>query len=89
MPTVLRRGGFSVLVRLPPREHGPPHVHVQAGGAECEFWIGRSAVRVKAIHSMTDRDVRAALAIVAAHARFLLSEWTRLHGDEDPQRDRP
>lgn len=31
MPTVLREDGFRVVVYGPPREHPPPHVHVEHG----------------------------------------------------------
>ena len=44
MPTVLHRDGFRVVIWLPPREHGPAHVHVFARGGECEFWIAPGSV---------------------------------------------
>src|SRR5439155_17759960 len=33
MPTVLRVGPFRVIIFLPPREHRPPHVHVQTAAS--------------------------------------------------------
>ena len=33
MPTVLHIDGFQVRIFLPPREHGPAHVHVRKAGA--------------------------------------------------------
>lgn len=87
MPTVLRRGGFNVLIRLPPREHGPPHVHVVRGDCECEFWIDPAAVRVKAVHRMRYTEVAQAFRLVADELDFLLAEWRRFHGSEDPNQD--
>jgi hypothetical protein len=36
MPTVLVQGGFKVRILLPPREHGPAHVHVHKAGGLVE-----------------------------------------------------
>ncbi|MEX2154227.1 MAG: DUF4160 domain-containing protein [Gemmatimonadaceae bacterium] len=80
MPIVLRANGFKVTIRHPPREHGPPHVHVFSGDAECELWIGSEEIGVKAIHGMRASDGRDALQIVADNVDLLLGEWRRLHG---------
>ena len=75
-----------MAIRHPPREHGPPHVHVFSGEGECEFWISSEEVGVKAIYDMRASDVRDALAIVADNVHFLLAEWRRLHGPKGSKR---
>ena len=37
MPIVFRLDGFEVVILLPPREHGPAHVHVTKAGAPTEW----------------------------------------------------
>jgi hypothetical protein len=36
----MRSGGFAVRILLPPREHGPPHVHVVKAGAKVVIRLG-------------------------------------------------
>lgn len=78
MPTVLRVDGFRLVILLPPREHGPAHVHVyKAGGVVA---IELVTLTVRDVRDLSNRDVRAAVAVVAAHQEFLSGEWRRYHG---------
>ena len=84
MPTVLRVDGFRVLILLPPREHGPPHVHVVKNDGvavvrleDASKGISHKVVRVE---RMRLADLRAAERIVAAHTVELLGRWRELHG---------
>ena len=57
MPTVLDANGFQVRVLLPPREHGPPHVHVHKGGAEVVITLpdGEFPLAIRTIQQDEDR----------------------------------
>ena len=86
MPTVLRVGGFRVIIRLPPREHEPPHVHVYKDGAQVVFLLpdGREAhpqVREQRNEGMSLATARAARRIVEEHAAYLLTKWREYHGE--------
>ncbi len=82
MPTVLVYDGFQVCILLPPREHGPPHVHVRRAGAKVVVLLPAdgSSTRIRRVLGMRDADVVAAFRLVEAHADFQLAEWRRLHG---------
>ena len=77
MPIVLRVDGFEVVILLPPREHGPAHVHVTKAGELVVINLGVISIR-KA--RMGAPNVRAALRIVAEHRDHLRTEWKRIHG---------
>jgi hypothetical protein len=78
VPTVLRVDGFRLIVLLPPREHGPAHVHVsRAGGA---VTVELLTLAVRDVRGMTDAEVRAAVRIVAANEGILIAEWRKYHG---------
>ena len=63
MPTILRIDGYRVLILLPPREHGPAHVHVaHAGGT---MIVELLTLQVRDVRGMGDADVRRAVRIVA------------------------
>ncbi len=82
MPTVLRIGGFSVRMYSPPREHGPPHVHVGHAGNEVVVLLGDSehAPTIRETIGMSVADVSRALRIVAEHQALLLNLWRNFHG---------
>jgi hypothetical protein len=81
MPTVLDVGGFHVRVLLPPREHGPPHVHVYKAGGLVVIDLPDidQPLSVRRVSAMRDADVVKAFRLVEAHVDFLLSQWRRYH----------
>jgi hypothetical protein len=76
-------GVFRVYVYAPPREHQPPHVHVECSrGGEVVVRLGdeKTAPTLWMNHHMGAADAREALRVVETqHLRFL-AEWKRLHG---------
>ena len=82
MPTVLDANGFQVRVLLPPREHGPPHVHVYKGGGEIVITLpdGESPPAIRTIHGMKSTDVVAAVRLVEGHLVPLRAAWRTYHG---------
>jgi hypothetical protein len=84
MPTVLRSGRFRVMSFVPPREHGPPHVHVYKGGEGTVVVLLGREHQLPAIRDVVDvgpRDVARALRIVRAHAEYLRERWRKIHGE--------
>lgn len=77
MPIVLRALGFDISIYLPPREHGPAHVHVRRAGERIVFWLDPIGIRDM---RMSDANGRAALRLVVQHHAYLLAEWRRIHG---------
>ena len=53
--------GFSVVVLLPPREHGPAHVHVRRAGGEAVIELRSFAVRK--VERMRNADVVRAVGL--------------------------
>ena len=82
MPTVLSAGGFQVRILLPPREHGPAHVHVYKAGAlvVIDLPVEGERVRIRSIKGTRTRDVVAAIRLVEANVAMLIQEWRRYHG---------
>ena len=75
--------GFEVYVYAPPREHRPPHVHVEcSNGGEVLVTLGDAgmAPALWRNHPMREADAREALRIVEENQEQFLEEWRRLHG---------
>jgi hypothetical protein len=83
MVKVHDEGAFRVYIYAPPREHQPPHVHVECTrGGELVVRLGdeRTAPSIWLNHHMAAADAREAFSMVETqHLRFL-EEWRRLHG---------
>lgn len=82
MPTVLRLDGFAVRILLPPREHGPAHVHVIKANGEVIIELGKQGERcfLKEAHGMKTMDIVRAMRIVEENAAALMEYWRKHHG---------
>lgn len=81
MPTILSIDGFAFRIFRPPREHGPPHVHVWKSGKEAIIWLGdtEKAPTIREVYGMTQSEFTRALAIVAEYQELLLQRWREYH----------
>ena len=79
---MLEVAGFSVRIYLPPREHGPAHVHVFRGGGQAIILLGDDSMppAVRDVYGMTDREALAAYHIVKTYQAQLCRAWRRYHG---------
>ena len=83
MGRVDQQGGFSVYVYAPPREHRPPHVHVESiRGGEVTVKLGNEFIgpSLWQNHHMRPDDAREALRMVERNQERYIDEWRRLHG---------
>ena len=82
MPTVLEFAGFRVRILLPPREHGPAHVHVRKAGAVVVIDLpdGERSLGIRTVKGMRDADVVTAFRLVEANLPMLLEQWRKYHG---------
>lgn len=85
MPKIYDENGFVVYVLLPPREHGPAHVHIERGGGEARILLGdhNTAPSIWDLRGMRARDAGKALRIVAANQAEFLQQWEKHHGKLD------
>lgn len=83
MVKVYDEGAFRAYIYAPPREHQPPHVHVECTrGGELVVRLGgeRTPPSMWMNHHMSAPDAREAMRIVTARHLEFLAEWRRLHG---------
>jgi hypothetical protein len=76
-------GVFRVYVYAPPREHQPPHVHVESTrGGEVLVKLGdeETPPTLWQNHHMDVVDAREAMRIVERNQFAFLEEWRKLHG---------
>lgn len=88
MPTIIRQGGFRIRIFGPPREHGPPHVHVYKGSdAVVVIRLGSPGQlpAIREIYQMKRADVVKAYRLVEAHAQALQKAWEDIHGQAPNQ----
>jgi len=82
MATVLRVGRFRVAIYGPPREHPPPHVHVECGSGVVIVRLGTGAAPpvLWAVHGVNDREALRAFRLVEEHHELLRNTWRAFHG---------
>ncbi|MBA3855112.1 MAG: hypothetical protein C0503_11910 [Gemmatimonas sp.] len=81
MPTVLRVHGFRFVIRLPPREHPPPHVQVfvDGGSVTIALPMGDDEPNVRGAVSVRDDVAWRAVRLTKHHAAYLLARWKDIH----------
>lgn len=77
----------------PPREHGPPHVHVLKGGGKGESevlinlgqadtpGVAGEPISIREVKGMRDSDVVMAAMLVQNHIESLRERWKEIHED--------
>ncbi len=80
MPTVLRFGGFRVVVYL--NDHRPAHVHVIGLGHEAVFKLNCPAgpVTVRENYGFSSRDLIRIAGVLLENIDALCQAWERIHG---------
>lgn len=79
MPTILREGGFEVMIF--PGDHLPPHVHIFKGsGTVVVSFIGpEQMTTLREVHGLKAKEAKAALLLAHKHKVTLLKAWEQWH----------
>lgn len=79
MVTILREGGFRVVIYL--NDHEPAHVHV-IGAGEAKINLAGSGEAPELVWSvgMSGADLRKAMRIVGDARTELIARWDEIHG---------
>ena len=82
MTKAFEADGFHFYIRNPPREHGPPHVHVLKGGTEVPSISTRTRATTwyEKVYKMRAADVVKAVRLVEANRTLLMNAWREIHG---------
>ena len=86
MPTVLRQNGFEV--RIYTHDHYPPHVHVVKGDGVIVLYLNGEdsdepeVLWVRESYSLSSREQRQALTLVAENHVYLCYKWEDIHGQD-------
>lgn len=81
--TVLETNQWKIMVYAPPREHGPPHVHVVSKSSGVEVKITLFDIRVIGTTSFDRATARAIIVYVYENHDFLVEAWEALHGKKE------
>ena len=80
MPTILRFGGYRVVVYY--NDHRPAHVHVIGAGGEAVFNLRcpDGPPELRESYGFSRPDVTRVQADLAAHLATLCNDWRNIHG---------
>lgn len=79
MITVLRAGGFRIVIFLD--DHEPAHVHVFGDGeAKINLLGGNDRAELAWAVGMSHADVRKCIRLVDENRQELVARWNEIHG---------
>lgn len=81
--TVIENAKWKIKVFSPPKEHGPPHVHVIAKGERAEVKISLITLEVMGATKFNKRTVKGIVRYIYANYDYLWNCWEALHGNEE------
>ncbi|MBL7664530.1 MAG: DUF4160 domain-containing protein [Bacteriovoracaceae bacterium] len=88
MGTVIENEKWKIKVFAPPKEHGPPHVHVIAKGEKAEVKISLVTLGVIGSTNFDKRTVKGIINYIHENYEFLWKCWEVLHGTEKKQNEK-
>ena len=79
MPTILRDGGFGIVIYFD--DHLPCHVHAISSDSETKINLGNLNISPSVVEHRGKRSNAVnALKIVNKHQQKLLTAWEKIHG---------
>lgn len=78
--TVFETEHWKFKIFSPPREHGPPHVHVRGIGMNAEVRINLLTFEVMGETNFSRKAVLGILECIHINHEYLLECWENLHG---------
>lgn len=78
--TVIENEKWKVKVFAPPKEHGPPHVHVLAKGERAEVRISLHNLEMIGTTRFSKRTVKLIIKFIYENYDYLWKCWENLHG---------
>ena len=81
--TVIENGKWKIKVFAPPKEHGPPHVHVLAKGEKVEVRISLETLQVIGSTRFSKTTVKGIIKYIHENYEYLWKCWEALHGKEN------
>jgi hypothetical protein len=76
-PTIFRQGGFRFFFFS--REEPRMHVHAYCPDGEAKFWL-EPAIELAQNYGLTDRQLRAAEALIGSHEGEIRAAWHKHFG---------
>lgn len=81
--TVIENEKWKIKVYAPPKEHGPPHVHVIAKGEQAEVKISLMTLEVIGRTQFSKRVVKGIIKYIHENYEYLWNCWETLHGKNE------
>ena len=80
MPTLLREGGFRVVVYT--NDHRPAHVHVQGDSGEAVFELHcpKGPPELREVYGFRHHVLNRIAAMLSGHLDELCAGWSKVHG---------
>lgn len=79
MGLIIENSKWKIRIFPPPREHGPPHVHVVAKGMDAEVKINLETLEVLGKTTFSKKAVKEIIRFIFENQDYLLKAWEQIH----------
>ena len=79
MPTIVNVGNGALKLKIYARDHEPPHVHAEGGGASIRIDL-LTLDPLEDQTAFSKATVRRIIELVNEHRELLMEAWNELHG---------
>jgi Domain of unknown function (DUF4160) len=79
MGVVIENSQWKIKIYPPPREHGPPHIHVIAKGMNAEVKINLITLEVLGKTRFTKKAVKDIIRYLFDNQDYLIEAWEKMH----------
>jgi hypothetical protein len=81
--TILENSRWKIKIFAPPKEHGPPHVHVIAKGENAEVKILLENLEVIGSTRFSKKTVTGIVRFIYENYEHISNCWEALHGKKE------
>jgi hypothetical protein len=79
MGVVIENSQWKIKIYPPPREHGPPHIHVIAKGMNAEVKINLITLEVLGKTRFSKKAVKDIIRYLFDNQDYLIEAWEKMH----------
>ena len=79
MGVIIENSQWKIKIYPPPREHGPPHLHVIAKGLNAEVKINLETLEVMGRTRFSKKAVKKIIGYLFENWDFLIDAWEEMH----------
>ena len=81
--TIAENNYWKIKIYAPPKEHGPPHVHIKSKQSKAEVKISLETLSVVGQTKFKRKVIKEIIKYIYKNHEILVLHWEALHGKDN------